>query len=433
MDQRSTRARERQRARRARIYRRRRLGALLVLLMLAAAIAGTAVALGGSDDRLSAAVSSPPASPGPPTEGTIARPSSTLRLTLRDVIVDPSISPKSVVSSGTGYVFAQNMMYRHTMTVYDTRSLKLVKTIEDSVRLSDFGYSTQQTAQVRGAPVEAAQSPDGRFMYVSQYSMYGEGFIHQGSDACSPESGVDDSFVYRIPLDTLSIDQVIKVGAVPKFLTVTPNGRYLLVSNWCSYTLSVVDTSTAKAVKSIYLGPYPRGIAVDPGSKYAYVALMGGKDIARVDLQSWKVSWLRGVGLGPRHLVMSPDGRYLYASLNSEGTVAKLALASGEVVRKVTTGSAPRSMALAPDGRSLYVVNYTSNSLTKVRTSDMKVLQTVPTHAAPIGVTYDAPTGSVWVCCYSGSIMVFDDVPPVKTQTERSAPDRLSGVRLADV
>ena len=47
--------------------------------------------------------------------------------------------------------------------------------------------------------------------------------------------------------------------------------------------------------------------------------------------------------------------------------------------------------------------------MSKVRTSDMKVIQVVNTNAAPIGITYDAPSKSVWVCCYSGSIMVFDD------------------------
>ncbi len=37
----------------------------------------------------------------------------------------------------------------------------------------------------------------------------------------------------------------------------------------------------------------------------------------------------------------------------------------------------------------------------------MKVVRSVATNALPIGITYDAPTRSVWLCCYSGSIMVF--------------------------
>ncbi|MCU1344231.1 MAG: YncE family protein, partial [Acidimicrobiia bacterium] len=51
-----------------------------------------------------------------------------------------AISPKSVAASGTGLVFAQNMIYTHTVTVYDaTGALKA--TIADSVRPSDFGFA----------------------------------------------------------------------------------------------------------------------------------------------------------------------------------------------------------------------------------------------------------------------------------------------------
>jgi YVTN family beta-propeller protein len=66
-------------------------------------------------------------------------------------------------------------------------------------------------------------------------------------------------------------------------------------------------------------------------------------------------------------------------------------------------------MAMVPGGKSLYVVNYGSNTMSKVRTSDMNVIQVVNTIAAPIGITYDAPTKSVWALCYSGSVMVFGD------------------------
>jgi len=39
----------------------------------------------------------------------------------------------------------------------------------------------------------------------------------------------------------------------------------------------------------------------------------------------------------------------------------------------------------------------------------MKVLQTVNVNSSPIGITYDPDTKEVWVACYSGSIMVFQD------------------------
>lgn len=329
----------------------------------------------------------------------------TLRLVKR---ITGDLSPKSIVSTGRGLVFAQNMIYRHTISVFDESTRKLVRTIPDNVRLSRFGYP-QYDEPVRGGPVEAAATPDGRYVYVSNYSMYGPGFSHPGDDKGGPGSGVDRSFVYRVDTGSLRIDRAIRVGAVPKYLAVTPDGRYVLVANWISYTLSVIDTASDTQLREIRIGPYPRGIAVSPDSKWAYIAVMGSTSIARVDLTDFSVHWIRGVGLSPRHLVLSPDGGYLYATLNGSGRVVKISLSSRKVVDSVATGREPRSMAISADGGSLYVVNYESNTVSKVRTSDMKVMQSVKVDTHPIGITYVASTAEVWVACYRGSILVFAD------------------------
>jgi YVTN family beta-propeller protein len=318
------------------------------------------------------------------------------------------ISPKSVDASGRGLVFAQNMIYNHSVTVYDETGA-LVKTIPDSVDLSRFG-AAPRTELVKGGPVELAFSADVAKAYVTNYSMYGPGFSHPGADTCSPAGRIDNSFVYRIDVASLAIDQVIPVGAVPKYVATTPDGRYVLVTNWCSYDLSVIDVASGRQVKRLNIGPYPRGIAVAPSSRTAYVAVMGGRDIVTVDLPSLTLGRIRNIGGGPRSLSISPDGRALYATLNKDGMIAKIDVASGRVVRRVSTGQAPRSMAISTDGESLYVVNYESSSVTKVRTADMKIVQKVATAKHPIGVTYDGHGGRVWVASYSGVIDVFDEV-----------------------
>jgi YVTN family beta-propeller protein len=335
-----------------------------------------------------------------------APPSSKTRLRYMKTITG-HISPKSVVSSGRGLVFAQNMMYTHTITVYNSRTRRLVKTISDAVTLARFGVKGHPGVS-RGAPVELAVTPDGKYAYVSNYSMYGNGFGGEGTDDCY-ENQFGPSFLYRIDISKLKIDDAIQVGPVPKYVAITPDGRFALVSNWCGYDLSIVSTRLGRQVKRVQLGPYPRGIVVTPKGKAAYIAVMGSSNIARLDLQTWRLSWLYGVGSGPRHLVISPKGRWLYATLNGEGTVAKIDLRRGAVARKVSTGSAPRSMAISPDGKALYVVNYFSNTVSKVRTGDMRVLQNVSVNSSPIGITYDAPTHTVWAACYSGTIEVFKD------------------------
>ena len=339
----------------------------------------------------------PTTPPGPPADERTLEPITTIR---------GEISPKSVVSSQAGLVFAQNMMYRHTITVYD-RDHELVATIPDEIRLEDFGLDGPGEPLL-GSPVEAAFTPDGRFAYVSNYRMYGPGFERGGDDVCAPEDGFDDSFVYRVDTATLTIDQVIAVGSVPKYVAVTPDGGTVLVTNWCSYDLSIIDVDEAVEVARVPLGRYPRGVAVTADAATAYVAVMGTRDVAVVDLASRTVTTTIEAGRGPRHLVLDPDDRFLYATLNGDGVVARIDLASGDVAR-VATGEAPRSMDISADGTALYVVNYRSDSVSKVRTSDLTVVQTVPVELRPIGITYDRATSQVWVASYSGSIRVFAD------------------------
>ncbi len=333
-------------------------------------------------------------------------PSSALRLE-RIASIGGAISPKSVVHSGAGLFFAQNMMYRHTITVYD-RSFRLVATISDRVNPAAFGLGGYPDGSYQGAPVEAAFTSSGSHAYVSNYQMFGPGFNRAGHDGCNA-GGWDESFLYRVDTATLRIDRVIPVGAVPKYVAVTPDDATVLVTNWCSFDMSVVDTATARERARVPLGRHPRGIAVDPAGRFVYVAVMGSSDVARVDLGDLSVSWLRGVGANPRHLVMSPDGAWLYVSLNGAGRLAKVDPATGRVVATVRTGSAPRSMAIAPDGESLYVVNYHSDTVAKVATADMRVLQTVPVPHHPIGITYDEAAATVWVSSYVGAITVFAD------------------------
>jgi YVTN family beta-propeller protein len=182
----------------------------------------------------------------------------------------------------------------------------------------------------------------------------------------------------------------------------------VLVANWCSYDLSVIDVDDAVEVARVPIGRYPRGIAVTADATTAYVAVMGTRDIAVVDLASRTITSRIEVGRGPRHLVLDPEDDSLYATLNGDGVVARIDLASGDIAR-VATGEAPRSMDISADGTALYVVNYHAASVSKVRTSDLAVLQTVPTELRPIGITYDRDTAQVWVASYTGSIEVFED------------------------
>ena len=318
-----------------------------------------------------------------------------------------TISPKSVRSSGNGLVSAHNMMYNHSVTIYDANTFELLKKVSDSVQLSKFGYS-KYSSMYKGAPVEGSYSPDGKYLYVTNYAMYGKGYTREGHDTCSPASHYDTSFLYRINLENYEIDNVYPVGSVPKVVEATPDNKYVLVSNWCSYDLKVISVASQKVVKTIKIGRYPRGIAISNDSKKAYVAEMGGNQIHVINLEDFSVTYIP-IGSNPRAIVLSPDNSMMYVTMNLSGKVASWDLVANKAGKTVKTGQAARSLAISSDGTALFVVNFVSDTVSKLRTSDMKIMQTIKVCNEPIGITYDSPTSRTWIACYGGSIKVFDN------------------------
>jgi len=294
-------------------------------------------------------------------------------------VSNDNLQPKSIVHSGNGLFFAQNMMYRHNVSVFN-REGKVVATVNDKVDLATFGVllDDDRASMVKGSPVEVAFSPDASKAYVSNYKMYGNGWNPVADDSCQGNDW-DPSFVYRIDTATFAIDQVIEVGAVPKFLAVSPDNKFVVVSNFCSQDVSIIDISRGFEVQRVLVGSHPRGIAITNDSSTAYV------------------------------LVLSPDNTVLYITNNKSGTVRAINPQTDTVIATVRTGTEPRTMVMSEDGASLYVVNYQDDQLSKIRTSDMKVIQTIATGDRPIGVTYDAELRQVWVANYSGSLSVYAD------------------------
>lgn len=297
------------------------------------------------------------------------------------------------------------MMYKHSVTIYDSQTFELIKTISDSVSLKKFGFS-KNNSTYKGSPVEGSFSPDGKYLYVSNYAMYGIGYNKEGHDSCSPSSGYDKSFVYRINRSNYEIDAIYSVGSVPKVVEVTPDNKFVLVANWCSYTVSIISIAEQKVIKTIKIGRYPRGITITKDSTRAFVAEMGGNRIHVINLADFSTSYIP-IGSNPRAIVLSPDETKIFVTMNLSGRVASWDLVLNSLGKSVKTGSKARSLAISTDGSMLFVVNFESDTISSVRTSDMKVQETIKVCNEPIGITYDAPTGNVWVACYKGQIKIF--------------------------
>jgi YVTN family beta-propeller protein len=317
-----------------------------------------------------------------------------------------SISPKSIVSSGTGLFSAQNMMYRHTITIYNANG-ELLATIKDNINLKNYNFNEYTADNYLGGPVEACFSQQGKYLWVSNYSMIGKDFENEGCDACMGSS-FDPSFIYKINTHTFEIENVIKVGAVPKYLAINEKTNVLVVSNWTSSDVSIIDLTTEKEVKRINVGKHPRGVAITKNGKTAYITVMGSTKIAVINLENYDLNYIYNVGKSPRHLILDEKDENLYCSINSEATLIKINLSNNDITQ-CKTKSGPRTMILSDNQKFMYVVNYYSDSFQKINLETMTVIETIKTGHHPIGITGNWETSEIWVACYEGKIQIFKD------------------------
>lgn len=332
--------------------------------------------------------------------------SNTTTMKLIDTISEGPITPKSVVANNKGQVIANNMMYQHTITVYDAKSHKLIKKLSDTVDFKKFGIEGFDKP-VSGAPVEAVWTKDGKYAYVSQYQLTDHGA--EAEDMCSAGKAIAESVVYRYNAEKQDWDQVIQVGRVPKYVALTEDNSKLLVSNWCDKSLSVVDTKTAKQTEQIPLNAMPRGIVSLPDNKTAYVTAMFSNEIYKVNLETGKSEMILQTGQRPRHLVLDNQGKTIYITVAGANELLKYDVATDKVIARATTGKEPRSMAISPDSTAVYIVNYDENTVSKFDTKTLKEITRVEAGFHPIGITYENTTGDVWVANYGGTISVYDD------------------------
>jgi YVTN family beta-propeller protein len=105
----------------------------------------------------------------------------------------------------------------------------------------------------------------------------------------------------------------IAVGEEPRFLAHTGKDRTVFVSNSRSGTVTMINVSSRKVVRTIPVGTEPAGLAVTPDGNFVYVANFGSDDVAVLDAHSGDLL-LRIAGVGPKPRAIAIHGDKVYVT-----------------------------------------------------------------------------------------------------------------------
>jgi 6-phosphogluconolactonase (cycloisomerase 2 family) len=180
-------------------------------------------------------------------------------------------------------------------------------------------------------PFSPSVSPNGRRVYVPL-------------ENTSPGGGSPDRLtVYRANISgSLTLIQSVATGNNPFGSAITPNGKFLYVSN------PEADPGFANGSISAYAVNAGTGLLTElPGSKFSV-----------------------GAGNHPLAMAISPDSQFLYVATRASNTVngyrinanGSLSALAGSPYA-VAGGTNGKALALTPDGKRLYVSNQVSNNI----------------------------------------------------------------------
>lgn len=327
-------------------------------------------------------------------------------------------APKSVETSPDGKYAAIMNLEGMDFWLISTATLEIVKKAQFSrTPAQGWDYKARQPINSYAQkPVECAFSENGRLLWISLHNAEGITVYDTAETLVPPERAPYErlriiDFVNQRSYETRIIK--IKTGKTPKVIKVTPDGRYALVANWHSSSVSVVDTQQYKTIADIRLGGkqgyIPRGIAISADSQKAYVANMGGGTISVIDLTALEVIDDIPATANPRHIILSKDQRTMYISDNILGKILAFDLIAKRTMKEVFIGKMARTIALSPDERYLFGVSHDEGTLVVVDTGSFDIIYKKD-FPFPMGLAV-APDGrQLWVTSYRMGIIVVYEI-----------------------
>lgn len=321
--------------------------------------------------------------------GRAGRPSAA-RLAVSCVVGVLGVFTPSAWAAGTLYV---SNIEEHTVSAYS---------IAANGSLSGVPGSPFNAA----SPVGEAITPDGRYLYVADYTLSGgvSAFSIAADGALSPVAGSpfpakpgtnrvsiapDGKHLYaanagRNDISAYSIESNGSLSAVPGSpfaagtgpvkSAITPNGEYLYVANEESNNVSAYSIAPDGALSALSGSPYPAGetpetVSLTPNGRYLYVASHTSETITAFSIAAggtltpaagspFPAPWDQ---LG---VAVTPDGKHLYTASSGAGEPLS-AFSIAEDGRLTAVGGSPftaggdhaNSVAVSPDGRHLFVSN----------------------------------------------------------------------------
>ncbi|MBN2722596.1 MAG: hypothetical protein JXR95_00835 [Deltaproteobacteria bacterium] len=245
-------------------------------------------------------------------------------------------------------------------------------------------------------PKGCSVSPDGKWLFVSNFG----------------RKNVKNISVYETP--SLKFHKYLSYRGNSVETAVSPDSKTLYSTNMYGYYLDVIDIGAFTLRKRIKIGYFPKLILLNRAGDTAFISLWEGAGFMKVDTVSGvKKRYVTRKG-NPRGLSLSPDEKTLYVA-NNRGKTYTVVDLTGKLKNSVpplvhhNIGRGPRHTALSSDGKTLYISTLGSSSVYVLDTKTKKVIKRVPVGKKPKTIELSKDGKFLYTANYTGhSISIMD-------------------------
>jgi YVTN family beta-propeller protein len=305
-----------------------------------------------------------------------------------------------------------------------TGTVVVVNQQADSVTLIDLkAMEAYRHVPVVGGPHEAAASPDGRSVIVTNYNKQGVGQQKTLSLIALPSGDTIktiDLGEYRAPHDVRwvdgervvvtseanqavllvnvnsgAIERVFRTEAgVSHMLALSTDRTRLYCSNMRDGSVSAFDFKTGAKIKDVKTGKECEGVGVTPDGRWVWAGNRAEDTISIIDTKTLEVAKRISSPGFPYRVQFTPDGKFALVPHAQASSLVVADVASQSIVKSIALGltKVPQPSTAGvfahPDNRHAFVTVRNDNSMLVLDLVSGETLARVEVQNSPDGVTY---------------------------------------------
>jgi YVTN family beta-propeller protein len=206
--------------------------------------------------------------------------------------------------------------------------------------------------------------------------------------------------VTLIDLKTMEAYRNVPVVAGPHEAAASPDGRRVLVTNYNKQgvgqqkTLSLIALPGGDTIRTIDLGEYraPHDVRWVDGSRVV-VTVEGSQALLLVNVESGAIERVFKTDAGVSHmLALSTDRTRLYCSNMRDGSVSAFDFKTGQKIKDVKTGKECEGVGVTPDGRWVWAGNRAEDTISIIDSKSLEVTKRIASPGFPYRVQF-TPNG----------------------------------------